>query len=760
MKTLFFSLVLLISTSFVFSQKPVGGWRDHLCYLKCRKIVKVDNLIYCATEQNLFIFNTLNNSIEKLTTITGLSDVGVNNIAYYKEQNILFISYTNGNIDLIQNKKVSNIPDLKNKLITAQKGANDITFSGNYAYCSHDFGILVVDLAKKEIKDTYTIGEAGLVYKVNSIQIKDDYFYAATNKGIFTAPINDPYLVDYTRWQLQTNISAPKSDFDNIILFNGNLITNSIGSGNVSDSLYVLTGNKWNKIKDFGYSGIKELSATDNNLIITLDQNVYVLNKSYDLVFHYNKFNPLSAITDNDNLWVGDFGNGLIKQPLTGAEVSYIYPSGPASNFVWNMKPHFNSIIATAGGVNASWGKIGFPAITFRFKNEQWYNIYENGVADFVSICGDPQDPERFFVGDWGKGIFEYYENKFVKKFDQTNSSLRDIIPNDPSCYIGGITFDSDNNMWVTNQQVPNPISVRKSNGQWKSYKYNYLNDIVTLGDILNDVNNNFWVIIPRDCGLMAFNTNGTIDTTADDKTVGFKPQDAFNLVIKNTYCLVNDRDGSVWAGTERGAVVYTNPAEIFEGVTGGYQPRISRNTGDNAADPLLYGESVYSIAVDGANRKWFGTEKGGAFLMSPDGTKEILHFTKDNSPLFSNFVRTIAIHPETGEVFFGTDKGIISYRGTATEPKDGMDAAYAFPNPVRPDYNGPITITGLVENTSVKITDISGNLVYQTSSLGGSAMWDGKTRKGTKAATGVYLVFLTSEDGEQTNVIKLLIIH
>jgi len=231
--------------------------------------------------------------------------------------------------------------------------------------------------------------------------------------------------------------------------------------------------------------------------------------------------------------------------------------------------------------------------------------------------------------------------------------------------------------------------------------------------------------------------------------------------LLDRVYSVTEDQEGDIWVGTNKGPVVYFNPSGIFaEDAVYGYQPEIPRNDGTSFVDLLLSTEKINTIAVDGANQKWLATEKSGVFLVSPDGKKEIYHFTEENSPLFSNNVQTVAVNDKTGEVFFGTEKGIISFRGRATEGGDDFGKVYVFPNPVREDYYGEITVTGLAENVNVKITDISGNIVFETTALGGQAIWDGKNFRGDRVQTGVYLVFCTNEDGTKTHVTKLLFIH
>jgi hypothetical protein len=232
--------------------------------------------------------------------------------------------------------------------------------------------------------------------------------------------------------------------------------------------------------------------------------------------------------------------------------------------------------------------------------------------------------------------------------------------------------------------------------------------------------------------------------------------------LMDRVYSVNEDIDGNIWVGTIAGPVVYYSPYDIIDREDDiiGTQILIPRNDGTNLADPLLKGEKINCIVIDGANRKWLGTEKSGAFLMSEDGKQEIFKFNSENSPLFSDNVRSIAINDDNGEVFFGTDKGILSFKGQATKGGEEYQDVYVYPNPVRENYRGDITVTGLVANVNVKITDISGNLVYETQALGGQAIWDGKNFSGERVSTCVYLVFCSNEDGTKTYVTKLLFIH
>jgi len=231
---------------------------------------------------------------------------------------------------------------------------------------------------------------------------------------------------------------------------------------------------------------------------------------------------------------------------------------------------------------------------------------------------------------------------------------------------------------------------------------------------------------------------------------------------VDRVYSVAEDNDGNIWVGTIAGPIVYYGAYGIIDEEDDiiGTQILIPRNDGTGLGDPLLKSEKINCIVIDGANRKWFATEKSGAFLMSEDGKTEIYKFNSENSPLFSNNVRSIAINDDNGEIFFGTDKGILSFKGQATKGGEDYHDVYVYPNPVRENYRGDITVTGLVANVNVKITDVSGNLVFETTALGGQAIWDGKNFSGKRVNTGVYLVFCSNEDGTKTHVTKLLFIH
>jgi Two component regulator propeller. len=345
---------------------------------------------------------------------------------------------------------------------------------------------------------------------------------------------------------------------------------------------------------------------------------------------------------------------------------------------------------------------------------------------------------------------------------------------------LDAVVFDKSRNLLFTNTSTGKYLEIRikYADGTWGklSYPFSSLkqNEINTLGRMLisNQNPNQKWVTSVRtNPGVAVFDDNGTLTNQSDDKSVFFESmiypetdnqgKTVLQSVTPNyIFSMAQDKNGVVWVGTDMGPFLFQNLSKVFDSGYTCSRVKIPRNDSTNLADYLLVNERIKCIAIDGANRKWLGTEQSGVYLMSENGQQTIQHFTVSNSPLLSNDILSIAINPVTGEVFFGTGQGIVSYQSDAGEADATFGNVYAYPNPVREGFTGVITITGLVEKTQVKITDIGGNLVCQTVSNGSIATWDGKDAHGRKVNTGIYLALCTSEDGTQSAVAKILVIN
>jgi hypothetical protein len=331
-----------------------------------------------------------------------------------------------------------------------------------------------------------------------------------------------------------------------------------------------------------------------------------------------------------------------------------------------------------------------------------------------------------------------------------------------------GLKFDAKGNLWLLNGLQSKSIKILKKDGVWASLDYTEVRGKSNMKSIIisNQNENQKWLNITRiSQGLFIFDDNGTIDNIADDKKVFFSNfEDTDNEGGKISpgafYCLAQDHNGVVWCGTDEGPLLFYNTAKVFDTDYTCSRVKIPRGDGTGLADYLLQSDKVKAIAIDGANRKWIGTENSGVYLMSENGQETLEHFTETNSPLLSNDILSIAINPITGEVFFGTSSGLVSYQGNAVDASETFTNVHAYPNPVRENYNGIITITGLVKDTQVKITDLNGNLICQTTSNGGIATWNGKNINGNKVSTGIYLVICANQDGTQSAITKIMVIN
>jgi ligand-binding sensor domain-containing protein len=390
-----------------------------------------------------------------------------------------------------------------------------------------------------------------------------------------------------------------------------------------------------------------------------------------------------------------------------------------------------------------------------------------DSIYDFVDVKINPSNPSQVYIATWQKGLVKYENNQMtIYNAGIGNSSIGENYYWPGRYFVSNLSYDAYGNLWMTNPLSQRPLSVLKKDGKWKSFAIPDLSSNFYKVDKLVATSwGDIWITNINSSNLYVYSYKGTLDAESDDDKDPFSLSNLVNegnaLTASNVvYCITEDRDGNLWVGTDAGPVVISNGRYFSDNSASAYKIKVALNTEDNSAVFLLESERINCIAVDGANRKWLGTQNSGVYLVSADGINQIKHFTAENSPLFTNTVIDIKINSNTGEVFFATDRGMISYRSDATKGSDEFGDVYVFPNPVREDYTGDIAITNLITDAIVKITDISGNLVYQTRAKGGQATWDGKNLRGMRVNTGVYLVFCSNDDGTKTFVTKLLFIH
>ncbi len=727
-------------------------WRTHLAYSSVDEVERMNDKIYALSNNALFSVNTQTDEIEYYSRLTGLHAATIDHIAYNKALNKLLLTYQNGQLDVIDsNERVHNISDLYLKQANISKKVNDICMYSSKAYLAMNFGIIALDLKKYEIEDTYYTDQNLNEVNVQYICVLGDSIYAASNAILYSAHMNDN-LMDFAYWH-KTILPSGKNT-QGMREFEGRICV-------VRDNvLWSLSNGKWHKhASDFSLRGLQK---TNDLLFATIDNQHGIVqvhsNFSIEMAFLYGPINDI--LQSGNDYWLATESNGLVA--VRGGNYSEYRPAGPISNTPYRMRFFGDRLYVLPGGrwaaQNLRMGEIMY------YENGEWTNITngqlvtmaDHALYDFMNVAQDPTDKEHYFITTYGTGMLEMRGKEVVKLHLPHNSSLQSAIPSNPDFYTrtDGAMFDDQGNLWVLNASYG--INIADPNGIWYAFDLHSNRvqvPLTTPGEMIIDNRNSQWKWIPlcrSNTGLLLLQDNGTPTNPNDDK-VQYRTEwfDQYNNQIRPDYIytITQDHDNTIWVGTSKG--IFTIPASVdFMNSDKCERIVIRRNDGTGLGDFLLDNEQVNCIAVDGANRKWIGTASSGAFLIQivtdevgNTDVETIAHFTKENSLLPSDNILSIAIQESTGEVFFGTSDGLVSYMSDASEPEDSFDNLYVYPNPVYPTYKGYITIKGVMSNTIVRILDANGNLVKLLESTGGSAIWDGKNAQGERVASGVYTI-------------------
>ncbi len=759
-------LVFLALTNSLVAQVNFGGWRVHLPYFNNTSITATKDKVYCGSNSGLFSFEVDDGSIERISRINGLSDVEVKIVKHNVSKNITVVAYNNANIDLIdhQTNQIYNVPDVFMKSIIGSKSINQICFFENKVYMACSFGIVVLDIDKKQIVDSYqNLGPNGTQLEFLAINIYNNLIVASALNGIYAVSLDAPNLNDFNFWKLIK--PSTKSGLSALYKSKLYILVDSVlkvFDGMTFQDYLPTVGLQIVNIQLSAFEG----AGTD--LLILTPDFILAENGSGTPSKLMHNFRRDAVYDKRGYICMVDNNYGLTIDNKKTGQLDYVIPNGPVSKTFGKMLYENGKLWVAAGSVNDRWDPLMYNGNKFfHFQDNSWFNFRESdypmlaGMSDFIDAKKNPYGSE-VYLSSFGGGIIEMNGNVMVKKYDESNSTLQRLSVADTTykpLLSGGMDFDNNGNLWVSNFGVNKPLSV-KTNSGWFSFNIGTIAGGNELGWLTCDDYNNKWVLSLKDKGILVYNDNGTPSNVNDDKFKMLTKEVGQGELPSNTVlCVTKDLRGEMWIGTSQGLAILSNPSILFNTDEENFDARqIIIKVGTNY-EVFLGKEQINCIKVDAANRKWIGTPNG-AWLVSEDGYKVIINFTTVNSPLLSNNVMEIGINEATGEVFFGTEKGIISYMGDASAGIDDFSKVEIFPNPVRPDFTGSVSIRGLIEKSTVKITDISGKLVYETISNGGFASWDGRNFNGKRVSTGVYLIFAASKDGEKSHVGKILFIN
>jgi ligand-binding sensor domain-containing protein len=758
------SLLAIVQTSLNFSygQSPVGigQWRVHYNFGDLKNAVEVDTKIYCANNTSLFFYDQEDKSLNLISKKDGLSGIDISKLGAYKKEELL-IGYADGNIDFIKGDAITRFDAIQRASITGSKKINQFYERGNKIFICTDYGLSVLDMSRRELSDSYlnisNDGSSNIFYATVLSQDADSIF-VASEKGLLVAQYSPGVnLRNYANWKLVTLLDGLPTGAVKSVGRSGSTIFAGVNTKGV----YYFNGMQWQATTITG-NEIRNITSADGAAVTCVDDKIYKLTSATGSQLFYTSYlySPYSGfITADGAICFSQSNYGICFYRPSLDQIGA--PVGPLFKDTFRLKYLDETIINCRGGLSVSYGNVYLESSAMLLgKDDQWkgYTIYDGFPLDSRDLLDVAihTASKRWYFSSFGFGLIKFNPaDKSYVVLDSTNSPLK-------MKYLTGLATDKEGMVWVcthavvdrsANKPFLHAIAPDVTGNTWYSFKA-LQSDGKYPVEIVIDQQSNKWMRMAAAGGIRGLMMFKEINKAAGTSTQIYfgVEQNRGELPDINVNAISVDQTGQVWIGTGKGICVFTNPSQIKSGsIPKAYLPIVK-------GFPLFFDKKINCIKTDAANRKWVGTPDG-VFLLSADGLETILKFDKSNSPMIDNNVNTITINERSGEVFFGSDKGIISYRGDATFGEVSHQDVKIFPNPVERDFEGVVGISGLANNARVKITDVAGKLTYETPSNGGTASWNLKDYTGRRATAGVYLIFSASEDGAEKYVGKIAVL-
>ena len=771
------SILLLFISLLTYSQVDFSNsWEDLFSYNNVKDVVVSEAVLYALVDNAVFTYDTETEETKKLSSVNGLSGETTSAIYFHEATKRLVIGYDNGLLEIVAaDGTITIAPDIVNFNQTGLKSINHISEYNGKLYLSTAFAVIVYDIENLEFGDTFFIGEGSSDVFVSKTTILNDEIYAATNNGIYIANINATNLIDAANWELRvTGVYKSITQFNNNVYALSNQSVVRIGNGNTATTVLSYSEN------------VSDIKGFDDYFMVALTSSALVYDTSLVQVGENNttttyNFSLNTAIVNQSDLILATQEFGLLTGTIGEDSYEEIHPEGPISNDIFSIDTFNNNLWVVYGGYDGTHTPIQKRAGYSHFNGEDWITVNSdanNMMTDLVHVSIDETKDNRVFISSFGDtqnistnltgGLYEIEDDEIKVFYNHLNSPLEDIASTDANrvtIRISDTTFDDEGNLWVTNIGVENRLKSLSPSGTWTNYN---INSILTINErtfgfteIDIDSRNTKWMAT-RGNGVLVFNENG------DQQRAFTSEINQGSLPNTRVESLAVDANNNIWIGTISGLVVFSNATGIFEADTYNASPVIILQ--DGVAERLLGDQNIRAIEVDGANNKWFGTDSGGVLKTNPNGQTTLANFNTSNSPLPSNRIIKISIDDSTGKVYFVTDKGMVVYNSNVAPFGDGLGDVYAYPNPVLKNHS-TVTIDGrngthLPENTNVKILDTAGRLVYETNVVegeqlqGGKVVWDKRNLAGNKVASGIYIVFLSTQDGLESVTTKIAIVN
>lgn len=787
-KRLLFILIAFVSFTTAVAQTAVGNWKVYSMFSDIKKMEQSHNKVYYLSGTNLFSFDKETEETYSYTLKNKLNDITVDNIYYNNEKNYLLISYSSGNIDLLYDDgTVVNLPDIKNSTLNYSLEINDVAFLGDCIYVATKFGLIVFDETRHEVKYSGVYDK-----EISLVACVGDYIVIDQNRALYYIHKDDRFETfdSYTNIAKGNYLDDMQGISDNKMLVrltskNINLYTIDFSLNKINSTSVDVTKTASNFI-----NGKEEVYFVSNNTVNSVSSDG--VKTSHSSIPAELSSQIVSIWDDPDKLWVGNkdgianydvSDNGLtvlydkfkpqalnVDYPvfITSDKNGKIYVSNMSESMYYDFTYRNKSFISSIDK-----DEIKDVAPT-EFTASHRSNPSKEILYDTYQLAVDPEDPEIYYVGSFWEGLYKVKDGKTIAQYNPENSSLTESW----GCRVNAVAFDKENNLWCTNEIVAEGLpSLHILPAEARKKETTTVQDWIpiTLGSFYSskDVrllmckkSNMIFICDGKWIGyVVAYDTNGTYTDTSDDKFMmwnKFIDQDGKNYSYNRVSALAEDKNGKVWIGTTSGIIEISNPKNATNTSLTVTRLKVPRNDGTNYADYLLDGVHVTSISVDNSNRKWIGTMSDGVYLVNENGTEILEHFTSENSYLPGGITYSVLAHPHNNSVFMGTEFGLVEYSSDSSPAKEDYSEIYAYPNPVKPEYTGLITITGLMDNSLIKIADSAGNVFYSSRSEGGMVTWDGCNSAGERVKSGVYFVYVSQNENEQSSgaVTKIMIIN
>ncbi len=769
---LFVLMFTLVMGNYFCAQIGMGQWRMHVASGQAIDVALVDNTVFTAFKNGVYIYNSETEEEELLTDINGLSDIDVSAIYYDSVEGVVLVGYENGNIDKITSDNIYNIPAIKLAQIPNSKRINRFERSGDYIYVATDFCISKLDINKDEIKDTYypTNGNEAIL----DISFSEDTIFALSSNKLKYGLLSNPALPDESQWQIDFRLPLiTENSYTEIELFQNKQMVLFKKDGYGMDSVFYLNDTGLDLLTNTPFSlEINSINTlNDTSFAVNMDGAIYIYDGMLTNTASYNSGNmfiwisPLRTAMNSQGIWSADKTKGLF---LFTSGIGYKrYPIvGPFNSDFYSMDWQDDKLAIASGRLNGKLPSFSRNGVHL-FENESWdfHNITnvqaweDKNIWDFIDVAVNPSNTAEVAVASYSEEPLSIFNNDSVTLYNDLNSTLEFTESGNGWSLVSSVSYDPDGNLWALNGYTDKPLNVRDANGDWMNFDCGGSARNIYTKKMIIDFNDQVW-FASENKGLFGYNHNGSINNSNDDQYVQLTSgTNSGNLPSDNVTAIAADFDGEIWIGTDAGFAILYNASNAFGATPGDYDAQRVKVSFEGNVEYVLGSTHITDIEVDGGNRKWMATANAGILLLSADGSEILEQFTVENSPLISNNIFDLKLDQSNGELYIITDKGLVSYRSDASYEDPTYEGFVVFPNPVRPNFSGPVTIQGIRYDSDVKITDAAGNLVYKTTSNGGTATWNCNAINGEPVVTGVYFIWTATNAGKDKKVGKVLVI-